>query len=104
MSHLRCGRAPFELRRCAPTDAAVRQQGPSCIRAARRIPALLAVKRANNCSLPTPPDPDRDPYERAADREAARLRATFPTMVVEADAAGLNPVVRPDSVVVAPTR
>ena len=77
LDHLRCGRAPHELRPCTPTDAAVRQQGPSCLRAARRIPAVHSAKVVNNCSLPKPPDPGRhgDQWERRADAEAARRSA-----------------------------
>jgi len=99
LDHVRCGSAPHALRRCTPTDAPVRQQGPSCLRAARRLPALLAVKRGNRCSLPVPLEPGTfgDRFERRADAEAARLRRALGDAVaaVEADHA-LNPILRPD--------
>ena len=70
----RCGRAPHELRPCTPTDAAVRQQGPSCLRAARRIPAVHSAKVVNNCSCRSRPTlPAGDQWERRAD--AARRAA-----------------------------
>ena len=107
LDHLRCGRAPHELRPCTPTDAAVRQQGPSCLRAARRIPAVHSAKVVNNCSLPKPPDPGRhgDQWERRADAEATRLRSAHGLgdhAAVEADARGLNPILRPDGSVFVP--
>ena len=62
---------------------------------------------ANNCSLPKPPDPGRhgDQWERRADAEAARLRSAHGLghhAAVEADARGLNPILRPDGSVFVP--
>mmetsp|Transcript_34638 Transcript_34638/g.84272 ORF Transcript_34638/g.84272 Transcript_34638/m.84272 type:complete len:365 (-) Transcript_34638:513-1607(-) len=47
---LRCGDFP-RLRKCSPTDAAVRMQGPSCIRAMDRFAPMREILSKQNCSI-----------------------------------------------------
>ena len=76
--------------RATSTAAAVRRQSPSCLRAARRIPAVRSAKVVNNCSLPKPPDPGRhgDQWERRAGKggAAAEAHGLGHHAAVEADA------------------
>ena len=49
-----CGPAPDRLRPCRADDAAVRMQGPSCIRNVRQHVAMQRVLQRSNCRQPTP--------------------------------------------------
>jgi len=50
LARLRCGDFP-RLRKCSPTDAAVRMQGPSCIRAMDRFAPMREILSKQNCSI-----------------------------------------------------
>ena len=67
---LRCGRHPF-LRRCTLADAAVRMQGPGCIRSMAKHMAVVQVMRQSNCTAKLNVNAAA---EAIADREVARLR------------------------------
>jgi len=54
LPRLRCGPAPDRLRPCRADDAAVRMQGPSCIRNVRQHVAMQRVLQRSNCRQPTP--------------------------------------------------
>ena len=69
-----CGRHPH-LRTCLPTDAAPRMQGPSCLRAVRRLPTIMRMHADNNCDAP--PSPLAGDFEARADAEAERITAEY---------------------------
>lgn len=80
LEQLRCGRSPH-LRRCGPSDPAVLQQGPACIRAMSAQPEVAELLRLNHCAGA---DGARfAPAERIADREAARLRRRYNVSLVD---------------------
>ena len=66
---LRCGRHPF-LRQCTLADAAVRMQGPGCIRSMAKHEAVVQVLRQSNCTVKLNVNAVA---EGIADREVARL-------------------------------
>ena len=67
---LRCGRHPF-LRPCTLADAAVRMQGPGCIRSMAKHKAVVQLMRQSNCTAKLNVNAAA---EAIADREEARLR------------------------------
>ena len=71
---LRCGRQPF-LRPCTLADAAVRMQGPGCIRSMAKHPTMMRVLRQSNCTDVLASLGVCGAAEAIADREVARLRS-----------------------------
>ena len=70
---LRCGRHPF-LRTCTLADAAVRMQGPGCIRSMLKHEAVMQVLTQSNCTGATAQLGVCGAAEGIADREVQRIR------------------------------